>query len=61
MSYGKERFEVGSNMWLGRDKSSRAEHQNLKWVRQIKYSAFIFEVTPAHKTLRTTGLIKLKE
>ena len=22
-------------MWLGREKSSRAEHQNLKWVRQI--------------------------
>ena len=52
-------------MWLGRDKSSRAEHQNLKWLRQIKKqqknSAFIFEVTQAHTALRTTGLIELKE
>ena len=29
-------------MWLGRDKSSTAEHQNLKWVRQIKLLGVYF-------------------
>ena len=47
-------------MWQGRDKSSRAEHQNINQGKS-KYSAFISEVTLAHTTLRTTGLIKLKE